>query len=577
VISDMKRSTIKTILILGIIIFTSSIFVNCVYFNTFYNAKFIFSEAEKMRAEKEGESLGNNITDKYKKVIEKSNVVINNYPDSKYIDDALFLIGRSHFYRMEYDLAESTFKTLLFTNPRDYKILSEYWLALIKWKSSKPQPALEDLNQIISEIDDTELLAQIYQSQAEIFLELNQDSIAVSTLEKAADLTKNRKDKGIIYYRLAELAYEIQNYELAIEYYKNVIKYSFSNERVMEANLKIVQRYRDLNNLKKASKEIQSMIIDPEFSTIHGDLELELVKLKLTQDDHEAAILILEDIVIKYPNTETSAESFYLLGEQSLLRYRDFVKADYYYNQIQRESSNSIFNQQGKVRIKEIAKYQKSKIFLKEMDNMSSLSDSLVIDDKKQNIDTVKVVLELYNLGELEAFHFNQIDTSIMYFNRIISEYPESDLGAKAMYTISYLYEQIADTSQSIKYQDIIVKKYADSEYAENIRLTNKFKDYGISGFDLLSNAENLYSVNSDSALNEYKKIADLSNSVSSIRALLFIANEYDHKLFDPDSAYKYYNQIIVRFPESKQAKIAKDRLKYITPMNSEITGTTIE
>ena len=485
----------------------------CVYYNTFYNAKLFFSEAEKMRAEKEGEFLGNNITDKYKKVIEKSDIVINNYPDSKYLDNALFLKGRSHFYRREYDLAGPTFNTLLSTNPDDYTILSEYWLALIKWKSGKAQPALDDLDQIITETDDKELLAQIYQSQAEIFLELKHDSIAVSALEKAAELTRNRKDKGQIYYRLAELAYEIKNYELAINYYKKVIKYSFSTERIMEANLKIVKRYRDLNDLKKASKEIQSMIGDPEFSTIHGDLELELAKLKLTQNDSEAAVLILENIVVKYPNTETSAEAFYLLGEQSLLKKRDFVKADYYYNQIQRESSKSIFNQQGKVRIKELDKYQKSKIFLKEIDKITSLPDSLVGDDKSQNIDTVKVVLELYNLGELEAFHFNQIDTSIIYFDRIIDDFPESDLGAKTMYTLSYLYEQLGDTSQSIKYHEIIVKKYSDSEYAENIRLNNELKDYGVSGYTLLSNAESLYSTNSDSALSEYKNIAYSSNS----------------------------------------------------------------
>ena len=573
----MRRSTVRTVLSLSIIIVTLLTFVSCVYFNTFYNAKLFFSEAEKMRAEKEGEFLGNNITDKYKKVIEKSDIVINNYPDSKYLDNALFLKGRSHFYRREYDLAELTFNALLSTNPDDYTILSEYWLALIKWKSGKAQPALEDLDQIITEADDKELLAQIYQSQAEIFLELKQDSIAVSALEKAAELTRNRKDKGQIYYRLAELAYEIKNYELAINYYKKVIKYSFSTERIMEANLKIVQRYRDLNDLKKASKEIQSMIGDPEFLTIHGDLELELAKLKLTQNDSEAAVLILENIVVKYPNTETSAEAFYLLGEQSLLKKRDFVKADYYYNQIQRESSKSIFNQQGKIRIKELDKYQKSKIFLKEIDKITSLPDSLVGDDKSQNIDTVKVVLELYNLGELEAFHFNQIDTSIIYFDRIIDDFPESDLGAKTMYTLSYLYEQLGDTSQSIKYHEIIVKKYSDSEYAENIRLNNELKDYGVSGYTLLSNAESLYSTNSDSALSEYKNIAYSSNSETAKRALLFIANEYDYKLFDPDSAYKYYNLITVKFQESEQAKIAKDRLKYINNSIDNITGSNSE
>ena len=235
------------------------------------------------------------------------------------------------------------------------------------------------------------------------------------------------------------------------------------------------------------------------------------------------------------------------------------------------------FNQQGKIRIKELDKYQKSKTFLKEIDKITSLSDSLVNDDKIQNIDTVKVVLELYNLGELEAFHFNQIDTSIIYFSRIIDDFPESDLDAKAMYTLSYLYEQIGDTSLSVKYKEKIVKNYADSEYAENIRLNNQFKDYGISGFALLSNAESLYSANRDLALNEYKNIADLSNSETAKRALLFIANEYNYKLFVPDSAYKYYYQITVRFPESEQAKIAKDRLKYLTASKVEMTGTTIE
>lgn len=566
----MKSLNIKAIALPIIIAFTSSMFISCVYFNTFYNAKLFFSEAEKMRAASEGEFIGNRITDKYKKAIEKSDIVINNYPDSKYLDDALFLKGRSHFYRREYDLSESAFNALLSTNPDDYKILAEYWLALNKWKSGKPQPALEDLNRIITITDEDKFLAHIYQSQAEIFLELGQDAIAVSALEKAAELTKNRKDKGQIYYRLAELAYAIQDYERAIDYYNNVIKYSFSNERVMEANLKIVQRYRDLNDLKKASKEIQSMLVDPDFSTIHGDLELELAKLKLTQNESEAAVLILEDIVVNYPNTDTAAEAFYLLGEQSLLNKRDFVKADFYYKQIQRESPKSIFNERGKQRIKEIDKYQISKTILKEFEELALSSDSLMIDDKIQNIDTRKVVLELYNLGELEAFHFNQIDTSIVYFKRIIDDFHESELVAKAMFTLSYLYEQLGDTSQSLKYQGIIVRNYTDSEYAENIRFNNKFRNYGISGFELLANAEILYSTNSDLALIEYKKIAELSTSEAAMRALLFVANEYNYKLFVPDSAYKYYDQIMVRFPESEQAKIAKERLKYLQNSQSE-------
>ncbi|MFC1565982.1 tetratricopeptide repeat protein, partial [Candidatus Neomarinimicrobiota bacterium] len=426
----------------------------------------------------------------------------------------------------------------------------------------------------ISKTDEKELLAQIYKSQAEIFLELKQDSIAVSVLEQAAELTRTRLDKGQIYYRLAELAYKIQDYKRAIHHYNNVIKYSFSNDRIMEANLKIVQRYRDLNDLNRASKEIQSMLIDPEFSTIHGDLELELAKLQLTQNNNIAAIQILADIVVKYPNTEISAEAFYMLGEQSLLNSRDFVKADFYYKQIKIEAPKSIFNDYAKKRINELNKYKKSKDFLSEIDNKISKVDSLTVDHV---VDSSKIALELYNLGELEAFHFNQIDTSLIYFKRIIEDFPKSNLEAKVIYALGHLYEQLGDTSQSLKYQELIINNYPDSEYADNIRLNNKFIDYGVSGFELLSNVEYLYSVNSDSALVEYKKIADLSNSETSKRALFFIANEYDYKAFDPDSAHKYYNQITIRFPESEQSKIAINRLKYLNVGKIESSGSIVK
>ena len=565
----IRRSINKTIQVIGILAVSLSMLVSCVYFNTFYNAKLYFSEAEKLRVEKEGELLGNAIIEKYKKVIEKSDIIINEYPKSKYFDDALFLKGRSHYYRGEYDLSEATFHTLISTNPADYLIFSEYWLALNKWKSEKPQPALDDLIDIISKTNETELLAQIYQSQAEIFIELKQDSLAVLALEKAAELTKNRQDKGQIYYRLAELAYEIENYKRAIDYYNNVIKYSFSNERIMDANLKIIQRYRDLNDLKKASKEIQSMIVDPEFVTIHDELELELAKLKLTQNDIAASVQILEDIVVKYPHTETSAEAFYMLGEQSLLKNRDFVKADYYYKQIQKESSKSTFIENGTRRINELDKYKKSNDYLRNIYEKNSVIDSLSLDENK-------VVLELYNLGELEAFHFNQTDTSIIYFNRIINEFPESDLVAKTMYVLGHLYEQLGDTSQFLIYQELVINNYPDSEFAEDIRLNTKLKDYGVSGFSLLSNAELLYTTDDDSALSDYKNIADLSISEASKRALLFIANEYDYKLFNPDSAYKYYNQITVRFPDSEQAAVAINRIKYLKNSVSDTSDTVI-
>ena len=47
------------------------------------------------------------------KAINKCNIVIEEYPDSKYVDDAYYIIGKSGFYRSEFTRAQTSFKKLM--------------------------------------------------------------------------------------------------------------------------------------------------------------------------------------------------------------------------------------------------------------------------------------------------------------------------------------------------------------------------------------------------------------------------------------------------------------------------------
>ena len=84
--------------------------LSCAYFNTFYNAEQYFKKAEKIRLEKAGETIPISAIDFYSKVIEKSRLVLEEYPDTRYRKNALLLIGKAHFHRQEYRLAEATFQ-----------------------------------------------------------------------------------------------------------------------------------------------------------------------------------------------------------------------------------------------------------------------------------------------------------------------------------------------------------------------------------------------------------------------------------------------------------------------------------
>lgn len=537
------------------------LFSSCAYFNTFYNAKLFFNEAENLRLFNEGEDPTTGTRAHYQKVIDKCNIVIVKYDKSKFIDDAYFLKGKAHFFRAEYQDAEDSFNRLINLNPGKYQLLSEYWLALIKWKNEKHQPAINDLNTLFSKTDDKELSAKICKSQAEIYLELKKDAQALSALEKAAELTDDRADKGKIYFQLAELADKINDNKQAINNYEKVIKYSLSNDRIMDSHLRIVQRYRNSKRYKKASEEILSMLKKPNFEKIYADLNLELAKLNFAQNKQESAINKLNDIVVKYPNTKVSSEAFYMLGNEYLFKLRDFEKADYYFQQSLKDYKDSENKQSIQMRLKEISQYKRSKDYLSSVDKSSSeIGSSEIIES-----DTNKIVLELYNLGELEAFHFGQLDTSLIYFSDIIEKYQSSDYYAKAMYTISVINRELNNLDITEKYERIIIEEYPDSEYAEYLRSHKSDLDYGMSNLKKLHKAEELYLINPRMALDEYKNIANQKSTEASVRALLFLANEYNNKLFIADSAAKYYQLIIDRFPNTDQAKIADNKLSIIS------------
>jgi len=217
--------------------------LSCAYFNTFYNAEQYFKKAEKIRLEKAGETIPPSAIDAYGKVIDKSQFVLDKYPDSKYCPEALFLIGKARFHRKEYRIAENTFKQYT-EKYEDRELEAEYWQALCKWKLGKPQPALDDLNSILDKTDDKNLLSKIYLSIAEIQLEGNNPESALEQLELAASANRDRDERGQIYYRLADLAYNAEDFERSLKAYKQVIKNTTSKKRKEEANLMIVRIHR---------------------------------------------------------------------------------------------------------------------------------------------------------------------------------------------------------------------------------------------------------------------------------------------------------------------------------------------
>ena len=550
------------------------VFSSCAYFNTFYNARQYFEQAEKQRLEKAGESIPPGAIDAYGKVIDKSQYVIDKYPDSKLVKEALLLIGMSRFHRKEYRIAETVFKQYVETYADDVD-QAEYWLALCKWKLGKPQPALDVLQSMLETATDKNFISSIYLSKAEINLDIDNSKLALEYLVLAAETNKDRDERGQIYYRIAELAYNAEDYEQALSANTEVVKNSTSKKRKEEANLQIVRIHRLLGNWDTVKDLIKSMLLDETFKTIHGDLDLELVKLYQMDGLMEEAITRIESIKEDYKNSKTSAEAYYIHGEIALYDYWNLDDAKKYFEWVTREYRQSIYTSTANLRAKEITKYQESLEEITTLDDHILLTiavlDSLIDDslksvrEKEVNNSRISIASHLYNLGELEAFHFKRQDSSMTHFQRIVNEFPESEYYPKSLFALYYINFSTGDTITAEIYSKRILDELPSSEYADYLRKAlNLPVDQG-SVQAMLRQGELEWLINPTNALTHYRNIILTdSQSETAARAAYFLAYNYDYTFYEPDSALKYYSWLHENHENSEQALASKLRFELL-------------
>ena len=107
-----------------------------------------------------------------------SSVVINEYSDSKYVDDAIYYMGRSYFTLAEYFKSEKYFSELINKYP-DSKYFNEskLWLEYTRLKLEPKDVILENLKlieKIINQKNDKKLFFLLHNIKGDFFVEKKQ-------------------------------------------------------------------------------------------------------------------------------------------------------------------------------------------------------------------------------------------------------------------------------------------------------------------------------------------------------------------------------------------------------------------
>jgi TolA-binding protein len=204
----------------------------CAYFNTFHNAKAEFRRGEEDRA-KAGSGDGG-----YQKCIEKCQSLLRYYPKSKYVDDALFLMGMSRFHRAEYVQARASLEDLIERFPQsEFVPRAHYWLGYAALRQGDTAAAAAAFEALAKQDPDNELNVEAVFRMAEARLDARDYDHARDDLRAFMEAHPKSALAAEAQLRLARTYHDEHRYAEARTEYERVLAQDVSAQVRYDAHL----------------------------------------------------------------------------------------------------------------------------------------------------------------------------------------------------------------------------------------------------------------------------------------------------------------------------------------------------
>ena len=344
------KSKVHIIKVIGVLLLIHLFLLcGCAYFNTFYNAKKFYRKAEKENKDKKENINPQN----YRKAIDTAAKIPEFYPDSKYIDDALFMMGKSYYRIGEYPKAQRKFEELI-TNYPQSEFIEEIKLFLGRSliKNNNKDRARELLTRLgnLSEREDIRVEAKL--ALGELLFEDEKYNQAADLYQK---LGQNAKDKTVRHDALfleAECYFALEDYAAAAKTYQQAAKY-----RKVEKEKRFQTRYnwgystRLTGDYAGAMEIFQSIRDDDKMYEYYPQVELQIAEIEYELGDVDKSVNNLLKITEKHSRTTESAKAYFDLGLIQRDAVNDFDSALVLLGKVKSEKGNSPYADSAQIAI----------------------------------------------------------------------------------------------------------------------------------------------------------------------------------------------------------------------------------
>ena len=390
----------KTFLSIALFIFISS----CAYFNTFYNAKKMFREAQKIELDDKGRAKPNAVQ-KYNNAIKKCGVILTEYKDSKWADDALFLLARCLYYTgTNYIQTIEKLDDLIKFYPESKFIPEAYiYRAKAKYEFNKKEEAFSELNDYINNPDFVDYYAKAMKVLADFYLEEENYVKAQSNLQTIITRFPKSDLFADAYFASGKTYHESENYEQSNAVFFPLLKSRVAKKLKLNARYYIIQNYLELEEFQKAYNTSLELLKKEYRTDRIPDAQILKARSLAGVGKYEDSIELFLNLIETNKKSRISAEASYYLAETYFIQLQDYEKAIEYYNNVKTE-------------------YNRSEYVEDSISRSAVASQIIQYNNPDYSIPVEDLVNQQFKLAEFYIDVLEQPDSALSVYNNIIEQ-----------------------------------------------------------------------------------------------------------------------------------------------------------
>ena len=341
------RETLKKLIIF---VFPVFFFYGCgvwtnftTYFNLYYNSSDLFNQAEteiktqnKEIFSTDEKPLPTLASTNIQKVIEKCSQILQFHSQSSFVDDALLMLGKCFYYQDNYEKGLRKFNELLSTQPNSDLVLeADLWIGKTQMKMKNYDSALVTLKNVVEKGQkdgNRKIVEDAYVEEIKYRIIQQDYSGAISLLEDFLKVSRNSETNAQAAYELGLLYVDQGDLPNAIKSFKSVNNYSPTYEVQLNSEIELGKTLRENGEPGKALDIFNSMRSQAKYMDAFNQIEVQKGITLYKMNRVNEAVDQLVDVDTLYSRTPSAGLAEYELAKIFETEYKDFDSASVYYN-----------------------------------------------------------------------------------------------------------------------------------------------------------------------------------------------------------------------------------------------------